>query len=32
MLAMLREEMEVSMTLLGVRRLGELSNDLVTRV
>ncbi|HVS05473.1 MAG TPA: alpha-hydroxy acid oxidase [Candidatus Dormibacteraeota bacterium] len=32
MLAMLREEMEVSMTLLGVRRLSELSNDLVTRV
>jgi 4-hydroxymandelate oxidase len=32
MLAMLREEIEVSMTLLGVRRLSELSNDLVTRV
>lgn len=32
MLAMLREEMEVSMTLLGVRRLSELSNDLVRRV
>ena len=32
MLAMLREEIEVSMTLLGVRRLSELSKDLVTRV
>ena len=32
MLAMLREEIEVSMTLLGVRRLSELSADLVTRV
>jgi isopentenyl diphosphate isomerase/L-lactate dehydrogenase-like FMN-dependent dehydrogenase len=32
MLAMLHEEIEVSMTLLGVRRLSELSNDLVTRV
>jgi 4-hydroxymandelate oxidase len=32
MLAMLREEIELSMTLLGVRRLSELSTDLVTRV
>jgi 4-hydroxymandelate oxidase len=31
MLAMLREEIEVSMSLLGARRLGELSQDLVTR-
>ena len=32
MLALLRDEIEVSMTLLGVRHLSELSNDLVTRV
>ena len=32
MLALLREEIELSMTLLGVRRLSELSRDLVTRV
>jgi 4-hydroxymandelate oxidase len=32
MLAMLREEMEVSMSLLGACRLAELSQDLVTRV
>jgi 4-hydroxymandelate oxidase len=32
MLGMLREEIELSMTLLGVRRLSELSMDLVTRV
>ncbi len=32
MLAMLRAEIEVSMTLLGVRRLSELSKDLVIRV
>ena len=32
MLAMLREEIAVSMSLLGVRRLAELSKDLVTRV
>ena len=32
MLAMLREEIEVSMSLLGVGRLGELGKDLVTRV
>jgi 4-hydroxymandelate oxidase len=32
MLALLREEIELSMTLLGVRRLSELSPDLVTRV
>ena len=29
---LLREEIEVSMSLLGARRLGELSQDLVTRV
>jgi isopentenyl diphosphate isomerase/L-lactate dehydrogenase-like FMN-dependent dehydrogenase len=29
---MLREEIEVSMSLLGVRRLSELSTDLVTRI
>jgi 4-hydroxymandelate oxidase len=32
LLAMLHEEIELSMTLLGVRRLSELSKDLVTRV
>ena len=32
MLAMLREEIEVSMTLLGVKTLGELGPDLVVRV
>ena len=32
MLKMLREEIEVSMSLLGVRRLSELSPDLVTRL
>ena len=32
MLAMLREEIEVSMSLLGARRLSELGRDLVTRV
>lgn len=32
MLAMLREEIEVSMSLLGVGRLSELGKDLVTRV
>jgi 4-hydroxymandelate oxidase len=32
MLQMLREEIEVSMTLLGVRRLSELSKDLLIRV
>jgi isopentenyl diphosphate isomerase/L-lactate dehydrogenase-like FMN-dependent dehydrogenase len=32
MLAMLRQEIEVSMSLLGVRRLSELSQDLVTRI
>jgi len=32
MLAMLRQEIELSMTLLGVRRLSELSEDLLTRV
>jgi 4-hydroxymandelate oxidase len=32
MLALLREEIEVSMTLLGVRRLSGLTKDLVTRV
>ena len=32
MLAMLREEIEISMSLLGVRRLSELSKDLVTRI
>jgi isopentenyl diphosphate isomerase/L-lactate dehydrogenase-like FMN-dependent dehydrogenase len=31
MLAMLREEIEVSMSLLGVRRLSELSEDLLVR-
>jgi 4-hydroxymandelate oxidase len=31
-LAMLREEIEVSMSLLGVRRLNELGKDLVTRI
>jgi isopentenyl diphosphate isomerase/L-lactate dehydrogenase-like FMN-dependent dehydrogenase len=31
MLAMLREEIEVSMSLLGVRRLSELSQDLLVR-
>lgn len=32
MLQMLREEIEVSMTLLGVRRLSELGEDLLVRV
>ena len=32
MLAMLRQEIELSMSLLGVRRLSELSEDLLTRV
>jgi isopentenyl diphosphate isomerase/L-lactate dehydrogenase-like FMN-dependent dehydrogenase len=32
MLALLRQEIEVSMTLLGVRRLSELNRDLVTRI
>jgi len=32
MLAMLRDEIEVSMTLLGVKKLGELSRDLVVRI
>jgi isopentenyl diphosphate isomerase/L-lactate dehydrogenase-like FMN-dependent dehydrogenase len=32
MLGMLRQEIEVSMSLLGVRRLNELSRDLVTRI
>ena len=32
MLAMLREEIEVSMSLLGARRLNELSRELVTRI
>ena len=32
MLAMLRQEIEVSMSLLGVRRLSELNPDLVTRI
>jgi 4-hydroxymandelate oxidase len=32
MLEMLRQEIEVSMTLLGVRRLSELSEDLLTRL
>jgi L-lactate dehydrogenase (cytochrome) len=32
MLEMLRQEIEVSMSLLGARRLSELSRDLVTRV
>ena len=32
MLAMLREEIEVSMTLLGVKRLSELSKDLLVHV
>jgi len=32
MLAMLRSEIEVSMTLLGVKTLSELSNDLLVRV
>jgi 4-hydroxymandelate oxidase len=32
MLEMLRQEIELSMTLLGVRRLSELSKDLLTRV
>lgn len=32
MLAMLKEEIEVSMSLLGARRLSELSRDLVTRI
>jgi len=32
MLEMLRQEMEVSMSLLGARRLSELSRDLVTRI
>jgi 4-hydroxymandelate oxidase len=32
MLAMLREEIELSMTLLGVRRLSELTNDLLVRI
>ena len=32
MLRMLREEIEVSMTLLGVRRLSELGEDLLVRV
>jgi isopentenyl diphosphate isomerase/L-lactate dehydrogenase-like FMN-dependent dehydrogenase len=31
MLQMLREEIEVSMSLLGVRRLSELSQDLLVR-
>jgi isopentenyl diphosphate isomerase/L-lactate dehydrogenase-like FMN-dependent dehydrogenase len=32
MLDMLRQEIEVSMSLLGARRLSELSRDLVSRV
>ena len=32
MLAMLRSEIEVSMTLLGVKTLSELSKDLLVRV
>jgi len=32
MLAMLRDEIEVSMSLLGVKALSELSNDLLTRI
>jgi len=32
MLQMLRQEIEVSMSLLGVRRLSELTNDLLVRV
>jgi isopentenyl diphosphate isomerase/L-lactate dehydrogenase-like FMN-dependent dehydrogenase len=32
MLAMLREEIEVSMSLLGVRRLSELNQDLLARI
>ena len=32
MLAMLRQEIELSMSLLGVRRLSELGEDLLTRV
>jgi isopentenyl diphosphate isomerase/L-lactate dehydrogenase-like FMN-dependent dehydrogenase len=32
MLEMLRQEIELSMSLLGVRRLSELSEDLVTRI
>jgi isopentenyl diphosphate isomerase/L-lactate dehydrogenase-like FMN-dependent dehydrogenase len=29
---MLREEIEVSMSLLGIRRLSELSEDLLVRI
>ena len=32
MLAMLRQEIELSMSLLGAHRLSELSGDLLTRI